>query len=149
MAKKITDADIANKGVIGLDDVPGLTATQMQKKFEELETDVIIPKVNEIIDDVGAINGSLANFTKKIVKQWSPNATIKTTTNSGGLALIIRNNGIHILYSAGSAIVASTVYQGTETITFNISGLSLVAQTENGKNTLWGVLPIIGEWTLE
>lgn len=51
---KITNADTANKGVVGLPDTPGLSATNMQKKFDELATDVIIPKHNSHIDELEA-----------------------------------------------------------------------------------------------
>lgn len=48
---KITNADLENKGVIGLPDIPALSTAEMQRKFEETARDVIIPKVNEIIDN--------------------------------------------------------------------------------------------------
>lgn len=47
---KITDADLAGKGVQGQPDVPGLTAAEMQAKIEEIVRSVAIPKINEIID---------------------------------------------------------------------------------------------------
>lgn len=47
---KITDADLAGKGVQGQPDVPGLTAAEMQAKIEEIVRRVAIPKINEIID---------------------------------------------------------------------------------------------------
>ena len=50
MINKITEADIINKGVVGLPDVPGLTTIEMQNKFEEISRDVIIPRFNELID---------------------------------------------------------------------------------------------------
>lgn len=50
MVNKITEADLINKGVVGLPDVPGLTTIEMQNKFEEISRDVIIPRFNELID---------------------------------------------------------------------------------------------------
>ena len=47
---KITDADLVDKGVIGLPDVPNLNTAEMQEKFEEVCRDVIIPKFNALID---------------------------------------------------------------------------------------------------
>lgn len=47
---KITEADLAGKGVRGQPDVPGLTAAEMQAKIEEIVRSVAIPKINEIID---------------------------------------------------------------------------------------------------
>lgn len=47
---KITEADLAGKGVQGQPDVPGLTAAEMQAKIEEIVRSVAIPKINEVID---------------------------------------------------------------------------------------------------
>ena len=55
MARKITDEDLANRGVMGLPDVPGLTAIEMQKKLEEIPREVIIPRYNELVDSVADI----------------------------------------------------------------------------------------------
>lgn len=49
---RITEEDIKNKGVSGLPDTPNLSVSEMQAKFEELETDVIIPKFNELVDEL-------------------------------------------------------------------------------------------------
>lgn len=51
---KITSADTYNKGVVGLADTPGLGVLEMQQKFDELATDVIIPKFNNLIDELEA-----------------------------------------------------------------------------------------------
>ena len=53
---KITESDTLDKGVIGLADTPGLSTEAMQRKFDELATDVIIPKFNKLskeLDDMG------------------------------------------------------------------------------------------------
>ena len=50
--EKISEADLAGKGVIGQPDVPGLSASEMQEKIEEVVRAVVIPKVNSIIDDI-------------------------------------------------------------------------------------------------
>lgn len=61
--EKITDISLANKGVTGLPDVPGLTTAEMQAKFDELSRDVIIPKLNEIVD---GLNGDEVGLSSKI-----------------------------------------------------------------------------------
>lgn len=45
---KINKEDYVNKGVTGLPDQPALPTLEMQRKFDELSTDVIIPKFNEL-----------------------------------------------------------------------------------------------------
>lgn len=50
--KKITEADLVNKGVIGLPDTPGMTTDEIQKKFDEIALDVIVPAHNALIDEI-------------------------------------------------------------------------------------------------
>ncbi|MBO5472673.1 MAG: hypothetical protein J6A08_02625, partial [Lachnospiraceae bacterium] len=51
---RITSEDTNNKGVTGLPAVPALETTAMQKKFDELSTDVLIPKFNALADELEA-----------------------------------------------------------------------------------------------
>lgn len=51
---KITENDTINKGVMGLPDTPNLSTSEMQSKFEELSNDVIIPKFNNLVDELEA-----------------------------------------------------------------------------------------------
>lgn len=55
---KITADDTNGKGVVGLPDTPQLDTTSMQKKFDELATDVIIPKFNQLIDELSGDNAA-------------------------------------------------------------------------------------------
>lgn len=57
--RKITDADLVGKGVVGQPDVPGLTAREMQLAVEGLPREVIIPIINENAaaqDEINAAN---------------------------------------------------------------------------------------------
>ena len=49
---KITEADLVNKGVVGLPDTPALSTMEMQEKFDEIALDVIVPKHNGLIDEL-------------------------------------------------------------------------------------------------
>ena len=49
---RILSSDTKNKGVIGLPDTPGLSTEDMQKKFDEIALDVIIPKLNALIGEL-------------------------------------------------------------------------------------------------
>lgn len=51
---RITSSDTKNKGVIGLADTPGLSTEEMQKKFDELALDIIIPKLNALMTELEA-----------------------------------------------------------------------------------------------
>ena len=52
---KITEEDLLNKGVFGLPDTPDLSTQDMQEKFDEISKDVIIPKINALIDELETI----------------------------------------------------------------------------------------------
>ena len=60
---KITEQDLANRGVKGLPDVPGLTTEEMQRKLEEIAREILVPKVNEIIENIETLNSNLTNIT--------------------------------------------------------------------------------------
>ena len=45
--KRITEDDLAGRGVRGQADVPGLTAAEMQEKVEEIVRSVVISAMNE------------------------------------------------------------------------------------------------------
>lgn len=49
---KITDGDLKDKGVMGLPDTPGLSTSEMQAKFEQIAREVIVPKFNQLVDEL-------------------------------------------------------------------------------------------------
>lgn len=49
---KITDGDLKDKGVIGLPDTPGLSTSEMQAKFEQIAREVLVPKFNQLVDEL-------------------------------------------------------------------------------------------------
>lgn len=55
---KLEEALYANKGVTGLPDTPALSAGEMQRKFDELSKDVIIPFINEHIDKMNGTDAA-------------------------------------------------------------------------------------------
>lgn len=55
---KITSADLAGKGNVGMPDTPGLSTRDMQKKLDELSLDVIAPKHNALVDALGSNEGA-------------------------------------------------------------------------------------------
>lgn len=58
---KITGDDLQNKGVTGLPDTPNLSTAEMQQKFDELSLEVIIPRLNALINELedASASGSL------------------------------------------------------------------------------------------
>ena len=51
---KITTADLNGKGVMGLPDAPQLSAEEMQRKFDEVGKEVIVPKFNLLCEALDA-----------------------------------------------------------------------------------------------
>ncbi|MBQ7874265.1 MAG: hypothetical protein IJ306_03765 [Oscillospiraceae bacterium] len=52
--EKITENDLLGKGVMGQPEVPGLTALEMQAAIEQITREVVIPKINEIIEQAAS-----------------------------------------------------------------------------------------------
>ena len=81
---KITQADLANKGVTGLPDTPGLPVADMQAKFDELSLEVLVPKFNALIDALNATdleghvieNSAGTDFTHRTKLAFSSNVLV-------------------------------------------------------------------------
>ena len=58
MFEEITQADLVNKGVEGLPDTPNLETAEMQRKFDEITKEVIVPKFNALIQKLNNDLGS-------------------------------------------------------------------------------------------
>lgn len=52
--EKITENDLLGKGVMGQPEVPGLSASEMQAAIEQITREVVIPKINEIIEQAAS-----------------------------------------------------------------------------------------------
>lgn len=94
---KITDSDLAGKGVIGQADVPGLSAEEMQGKVEEIVRSVAITKINEIIDYLKA-NGATKDDLENIVV-----AAGAVTSVFGRLGSVVAQNGDYTADMVGAA----------------------------------------------
>lgn len=63
---KIYEKDLEGMGVVGMPEVPGLSAEEMQRKVEEIPREVIIKKFNELIDWL-ITNGATQNDLQNIL----------------------------------------------------------------------------------
>lgn len=88
MFNSITDAELNGKGLSGLPDVPGLSTTEMQAKFDELSLDVIIPKLNELVAQLNKTGLS----EKKIVDILANNSD-EIPTSEAVLAVLAELGG--------------------------------------------------------
>lgn len=78
---KITEQDLANRGVKGLPDVPGLTTEEMQRKLEEIAREILIPKVNELVEGLNNANSNLKSNSGYLTSDYS-NKSIAYEYNS-------------------------------------------------------------------
>ena len=62
--EKIADADLNGKGNIGKADTPGVTLSEMQRIMDEIPREVLVPKINAIIDDVNLKSVRAETYTK-------------------------------------------------------------------------------------
>jgi hypothetical protein len=81
--EKIVSDDLKGVGVVGMDDIPGLSAYDMQAKFEETARSVIIPRLNLLItafnqlaDDVDNLLLGSGNVTPSQIEYWNSKADI-------------------------------------------------------------------------
>lgn len=72
MAREITEQDLANKGVSGLPDVPGLTTEAMQKKFDEISKELLVPRFNEMAKEVNEVNENLSEVNDRLNMRYVP-----------------------------------------------------------------------------
>lgn len=126
---EIKPADIVNKGVIGLADVPGLTTAEMQRRMDELATDVIIPKVNELVKDANATNESLNNFVNIRIYTSNGFATMAEDIYAEWLKL---ENGLGSVFLNNSA----TIFMGSY-IKDSVGNLGSMILHENGSDNVY------------
>ena len=69
MAREITELDLANKGVSGLPDVPGLTTEAMQKKFDEISKELLVPRFNEMVQEVNELSDTVNEVNSNLMNQ--------------------------------------------------------------------------------
>ena len=114
---KITSEDTANKGVVGLADTPNLSTQEMQKKFDELATDVIIPKFNKLSDELDS-----KSIDKKVSSEEITNIKINEdkqleTSNDGGVTWEATASSGHIIVNgAGTQYPARARLQFSDNV---------------------------------
>ena len=123
MFTKISEADLKDKGVIGLPDTPGLSTSDMQKKFEETAREVIIPAFNKLIEDLasgvgtsGASNigvvlkdGSAGTLQQHVLDQNNPHGI--TAQAIGAMSAADVQKAIaDAVFESGNADMTKSVY---------------------------------------
>lgn len=70
---KIESADLTNKGVKGLPRKPALSYSEMQDKFDELVRDVVVPKFNDLSEELDNTVGNVNEITV-LTTDWVSNS---------------------------------------------------------------------------
>lgn len=97
---KITQEDTQGKGVTGLPDTPGLSAGEMQEKFDEL-ANVIIEKHNEFIDELNEHGGNSIQSEDVTNIQISRDNTIQVSNDGGETFHDTASSGHTIMNGSG------------------------------------------------
>lgn len=133
---KITDADLAGKGVRGQADVPGLTAAEMQAKIEEIVWSVAIPKINEIID--GYVSSE--TLSQVVLASGSVSSVF------GRAGAVAAQNGDYTADMVGAAAKihgARHKKDGADPVTPEDIGAVPGKKTVNGKKTTYEIYGVI------
>lgn len=121
MFEKITDQDLIGKGVIGLPDTPELTASEMQKKFEETAREVIVPKFNALVE---ALKNQAASDELGIRTQGS----LKTGTIFQQVGELLNLLGVKV----GSDTIKKIRVNGDNQLEVSLNGTDFVATGSSG-----------------
>lgn len=93
----ISKDDTKDKGVTGLPAVPKLPTSDMQKKFDELSMDVIIPKFNTLVEELGKETAA-ENIGVVVPEGVNADQNLQAVLNG----LEARNDRIRKIYSEDS-----------------------------------------------
>jgi len=119
---KITEQDLANRGVKGLPDVPGLTTEEMQRKLEEIAREILIPKVNELVEGLNNANSNLSNLEGLALSQTvTINSKVGQSLNfefNTDKKRILAFRGVDI--SNGNVVISAFAVTGDKTVMVDV-----------------------------
>ena len=101
---KITSADLQDKGVVGLPDTPALSTTAMQEKFDEIAVDVIVPKFNNLVDELEDEIGDAVNSDNITNIKKSVDNTLQVSTDGGSTYNELSSSGHIIMTGSGASM---------------------------------------------
>lgn len=100
---KIEQADLVGKGVVGLADTPGLETGAMQAKLDEIALDVIVPKFNNLCDELDENVGDAVQSPTITNIKLSADNTVQVSTDGGETYFETASSGHKIVNGAGVA----------------------------------------------
>lgn len=132
--EKITDTSLVNKGVTGLPDVPGLSTAEMQAKFDELSRDVIIPKLNEIVD---GLNGDEVGLSSKIENPETKEKDVIQNVVNAIYQIVKENSDKRHVHENKETLdkVTAELYDSINALVSMFNGISAVDKTVTADDT--------------
>lgn len=132
--EKITDTDLAGKGILGLPDAPSCSTTEMQAKFDELSKDVIIPKLNAIVD---GLNGTEVGNSSKVTDPTEQKEETIQKTIDAIYAIVAANAEAKHTHSNKTDLdtITSTFLEAVSSLIQMLSGISSVATSITDDDT--------------
>lgn len=138
---KITPEDLQGKGVIGQPAVPGLSVLEMQESVEAIPRDVIIPKFNELSDELDAAGVDKAVKSDGVTNiRLNQDNQIEVSLDNGGSYAPTASSGHVILNENGIIMPQRSRMQFQGATVQDISGVTVVyaKQGETGPQGLQG-----------
>ena len=124
---KITDADLQGKGVVGQAPVPGLPVKEMQESVEAIPRDVIIPKFNELSDELDAAGVDKAVKSDDVTNiRLNQDNQIEVSLDNGGSYAPTASSGHVILNESGVIMPQRSRMQFQGATVQDISGMTVV-----------------------
>lgn len=146
---KITEQDLANRGVKGLPDVPGLTTEEMQRKLEEIAREILIPKVNELVEGLNNANSNLTQQNYELKELVYASGVAKFNEQDGAVQFVYKNGIsricglIEVTTESPSRLFTSPIapkkqHWFTITSTSNGKSYTCLLSAVNGVALYWG-----------
>ena len=140
---KITPEDLRNKGVVGLPDAPELTVPALQAKFDEIATDVIVPKFNNLVDELdeyaGEASGDVAEERERAEAAEADLAdaitaeTERATAAEEGLEQAVEDEELRATTAEGALSAAITTEEYRAKDAEDALSLEIEAEVERAK----------------
>lgn len=124
---KITPEDLQGKGVIGQPAVPGLSVLEMQESVEAIPRDVIIPKFNELSDELDAAGVDKSVKSDDVTNiRLNQDNQIEVSLDNGGSYAPTASSGHVILNENGVTMPQRSRMQFQGATVQDISGVTVV-----------------------
>lgn len=126
---KITQADLTGKGVVGLPDTPNMSTTEIQEKFDEIALDVIVPKFNDLSDELDATDIGTAVQSDDITNmRLNADQAIEVSEDGGTTYHGTASSGHRIMDGSGTIYTQRPKMQFSNNVTIHDDSVNNATQ---------------------